>query len=517
MDLNSELKPMQRLRFILGDQLNVGHSWFREPCSQTLYLMAEMRQETDYVQHHAQKVLGMFAAMRLFAEQLRELGHQVHYLRLGDAENQHNPASNLAYWQDKTGARQVEYIEPDEHRLEQQMREEGQSRGWNMQSAEHFLTERGELKALFAGKKTYLMERFYRYMRQKHSVLMQDGKPLGGQWNYDAQNRKAYKGQPPLPATYSSKHYLSPLWAEIQQAGVKTLGEASAESFPWPISRAEALDVLSHFIVHRLPWFGDYQDAMVRSEPYLWHSRLSFALNIKLLSPLEVIRAAEQAHLDHPTAYPMHCVEGFIRQILGWREYMRGIYWAEMPEFATLNYFEHTRPLPSWFWTGKTKMRCLSEAIHQSLNTGYAHHIQRLMVTGAFALMAGVHPDELDRWYLGIYIDAFEWVEITNTRGMSQFADGGIVGSKPYLGSAAYIHKMSDYCGSCAYQRQEKVGDSACPLNGLYWHFYHRHREKLKSNPRIGMMYPTWDKMGEEQRNAILGQAERNLDRLEEL
>jgi deoxyribodipyrimidine photolyase-related protein len=196
---------------------------------------------------------------------------------------------------------------------------------------------------------------------------------------------------------------------------------------------------------------------------------------------------------------------------------MRGIYWAEMPEFATLNYFEHTRPLPSWFWTGKTKMRCLSEAIHQSLNTGYAHHIQRLMVTGAFALMAGVHPDELDKWYLGIYIDAFEWVEITNTRGMSQFADGGIVGSKPYLGSAAYIHKMSDYCGACAYQRQEKVGDNACPLNGLYWHFYHRHREKLKSNPRIGMMYPTWDKMGEEQRNAILGQAERNLDRLEEL
>jgi deoxyribodipyrimidine photolyase-related protein len=213
----------------------------------------------------------------------------------------------------------------------------------------------------------------------------------------------------------------------------------------------------------------------------------------------------------------LHGVEGFIRQILGWREYMRGIYWAEMPDFALKNYFDHQRALPTWFWTGNTKMQCLSQAIGQSLQHGYAHHIQRLMVTGAFALMAGIHPDEIDRWYLGIYIDAFEWVEITNTRGMSQYADGGIVGTKPYLGSAAYIHKMSNYCGSCHYKRQEKLGDDACPLNSLYWHFYHRHRDRLRSNPRIGMMYPTWDRMGVEQQTGILAQAERNLDRLEDL
>lgn len=508
---------IQRLRFILGDQLNERHSWFQEPDSGTLYLMAEMRQETDYVTHHAQKVLGIFAAMRLFAERLRGLGHRVHYLPISDPNNLHSPALNLRQIQEATGAQWVEYLEPDEYRLDVEFKNAAQQYGWEMKSVEHFLTERGTLKSLFSGKKTYLMERFYRQMRLQHQVLMHGELPLGGQWNFDAQNRKAYKGAPPLPPLNDSKHNLIPLWTEIQEAGIQTLGDSRADSFPWPITRTEALELLHLFIKHRLPWFGDFQDAMNTGEPFLWHSLLSFALNIKLIGPLEVIRAAEAAHLANPEAYPLHGVEGFVRQILGWREYMRGIYWAEMPEFGLKNYFDHQRALPQWYWTGKTKMHCLSQSIGQSLQHGYAHHIQRLMVTGAFALMAGIHPDEIDRWYLGIYIDAFEWVEITNTRGMSQFADGGIVGTKPYLGSAAYIHKMSNYCGSCQYQRQEKLGDHACPLNSLYWHFYHRHREKLRNNPRIGMMYPTWDRMGEEQQQAILAQAERNLNRLEDL
>jgi deoxyribodipyrimidine photolyase-related protein len=508
---------IERLRFILGDQLNENHSWFQEPNSRTLYLMAEMRQETDYVVHHAQKVLGIFAAMRLFAERLRSKGHQVHYLRISDPENKHSPALNLRYGQETTGAECVEYLEPDEYRLDQEFGAAAQNYGWKMKSSEHFLTERTTLKEMFQGKKTYLMERFYRQMRLSHRVLMQNELPLGGQWNFDAQNRKPYKGTPALPPLNDSKHNLIPLWAEIEQAGIQTLGESCADSFPWPITRTEALELLQLFIQHRLPWFGDFQDAMNTSEPFLWHSRLSFALNLKLISPLEVIRAVEAAHLSRPETFPLHGVEGFIRQILGWREYMRGIYWAEMPDFALKNYFDHQRALPTWFWTGNTKMQCLSQAIGQSLQHGYAHHIQRLMVTGAFALMAGIHPDEIDRWYLGIYIDAFEWVEITNTRGMSQYADGGIVGTKPYLGSAAYIHKMSNYCGSCHYKRQEKLGDDACPLNSLYWHFYHRHRDRLRSNPRIGMMYPTWDRMGVEQQTGILAQAERNLDRLEDL
>jgi len=517
MDINTPPRRIQRLRFILGDQLNENHSWFKEVCPNTLYLMAEMRQETDYVTHHAQKVLGIFAAMRLFAERLRSLGHNVQYLSISDLKNQQGPSKNLRYWQEQTGAKCVEYLEPDEYRLDREFSDSAQKYGWEMRDTEHFLTHRTSLRELFAGKKTYLMERFYRQMRLDHQVLMQGNAPLGGQWNYDAQNRKPYKGSPPLPPLPESKHALTPLWTEIQRAGIQTLGAHCAESFPWPISRVEALDFLHLFIKNRLPWFGDFQDAMNTSEPFLWHSRLSFALNIKLIGPLEVIRAAEAAHLAQPEAYPLHGVEGFIRQILGWREYMRGIYWAEMPEFGLKNYFDHQRSLPHWFWTGKTNMHCLSQAIGQSLEHGYAHHIQRLMVTGAFALMAGIHPDEIDRWYLGIYIDAFEWVEITNTRGMSQFADGGIVGTKPYLGSAAYIHKMSNYCGRCQYNRQEKLGDTACPLNSLYWHFYHRHRERLRNNPRIGMMYPTWDKMGEEQQVAILAQAERNLNRIEDL
>jgi len=517
MDVDKYGHGIQRLRFILGDQLNEAHTWFKQSCPNTLYLMAEMRQETDYVRHHAQKVLGIFAAMRRFAERLRELGHQVQYLSISDLQNQQGAIANLRHWQKITGAERVEYLEPDEYRLDREFGKAAQEFGWTMFSSEHFLTERTSLGEMFSGKKTYLMERFYRQMRQNHGVLMQGNAPLGGQWNYDAQNRKPYKGVPVLPARLEGACNLTGLWAEIQEAGIQTLGESKADCFSWPTTRLEALEVLNQFVEHRLPWFGDFQDAMNTSEPFLWHSRLSFALNIKLISPLEVIRTAEAAQRANPQAYPLHGVEGFIRQILGWREYMRGIYWAEMPEFGQKNYFGHRRALPNWFWTGKTKMHCLSQAIGQSLQHGYAHHIQRLMVTGAFALMAGIDPDEIDRWYLGIYIDAFEWVEITNTRGMSQFADGGIVGTKPYLGSAAYIHKMSNYCGSCQYKRQEKLGDQACPFNSLYWHFYHRNREQLRSNPRIGMMYPTWDRMGEEQQASILAQAERNLNRIEDL
>jgi len=248
---------------------------------------------------------------------------------------------------------------------------------------------------------------------------------------------------------------------------------------------------------------------------FLFHSRLSFLMNVKLIHPLEVIQAAELAYRKQPDRYPLAAVEGFIRQILGWREYMRGMYWAFIPGYSHMNYFGHERPLPNWFWTGETRMRCIQAAIGQSLETAYAHHIQRLMITGNFALLAGIHPDAVDEWYLGIYVDAVEWVQLPNTRGMSQFADGGLVGTKPYVSSAAYINKMSDYCKGCAYQPKLKTGDGACPFNSLYWHFYHRNREKLATNPRIGMVYPTLDKMAN--REALLEQAEKYLQQLDHL
>jgi deoxyribodipyrimidine photolyase-related protein len=275
--------------------------------------------------------------------------------------------------------------------------------------------------------------------------------------------------------------------------------------------------LLDFFVEHCLALFGTFQDAMAPNEWSLYHSRLSFSMNIKMLSPKEVIDKAIEAYQKFPDKIQYNQLEGFVRQIIGWREYMRGIYWEKMPAYAQVNYFEHHEKLPDWYWTGKTKMNCLKNAIQQSLQFAYAHHIQRLMITGNFALLAGVHPNEVDAWYLGIYIDALEWVEITNTRGMSQFADGGIVGSKPYVSSATYINKMSSYCTGCYYNKAKKTGDKACPFNSLYWNFYDKHESKLAKNPRIGMMYNVWRRMQPNDKTELLTQAEYYLTHINEL
>lgn len=303
----------------------------------------------------------------------------------------------------------------------------------------------------------------------------------------------------------------------VKKADIKTIGTVNSAHFIWPINRTQSLELLDFFIENCLPLFGTFQDAMAPNEWSIYHARLSFSMNVKLLSPKEVINKTIDAYNNNPDKIAFHQLEGFVRQIIGWREYMRSIYWFKMPAYATLNYFEHTEKLPIWFWTGKTKMNCLKNAIHQSLEYAYAHHIQRLMVTGNFALLAGIHPDEVDAWYLGIYIDAIEWVEITNTRGMSQFADGGIVGTKPYVSAAAYIHKMSSYCEGCYYDKAKKTGNKACPFNSLYWNFYNNHEDKLANNPRIGMMYNVWRKMQPDAKAALLEQANEYLTHINEL
>jgi deoxyribodipyrimidine photolyase-related protein len=344
---------------------------------------------------------------------------------------------------------------------------------------------------------------------------MEGTEPLTGKWNYDQENRNKLKDPLLLkPPKLHSKN-VSEILDLLEECKVETIGSLDRNHFTWPTTRKESLEVLDYFCEHLLLRFGEYQDAMYTGDAFLFHSRLSFAMNTKMISPLEVVEKVEIHWLEHQNYISIAQAEGFIRQIIGWREYMRGIYWAKMPEFKNLNYFGHDRKLPGYFWTGRTKMNCLKHAIGQSLEQAYAHHIQRLMVTGNFALLAGIDPDEVDAWYLGIYIDAIEWVEITNTRGMSQFADGGIVGTKPYVSSANYIDKMSDYCGSCFYKKNVKTGERACPFNSLYWHFYHRNSELLSKNPRIGMAYKTWEKM--KNRQQILDQAEYYLEHLEEL
>ncbi len=509
---------MKTLRLLLGDQLNPLHSWFREKDDDILYCLFEMRQETDYVRHHLQKIIACFAAMRHLADTLQSDGHQVIYFPLDHPDNTGSLEGNLTLLIRRHGIGRFEYQLPDEWRLDEQLRRFCQSCGLptGTVDTEHFLTARDELGRLF-GQRSYLMETFYRNIRRRYNILLEDGRPTGGQWNFDAENRKKMPKdhRPPPPLLFSRD--VRDIHDRIRKAGIATLGTVDPTCFPWPVTRAESLALLAHFTDHCLVHFGDFQDAMTPEDWSLYHARLSFSLNFKLISPMEVVTAVLTAWESRRQEISISQVEGFIRQVIGWREYIRGVYWARMPAYGELNFLGHDRPLPGWFWNGETKMACLRHTIRQSLAYAYAHHIQRLMVTGNFCLLAGIDPDAVDEWYLGIYIDAIEWVELPNTRGMSQFADGGIVGTKPYAASANYMDKMGHYCTGCHYDKKARTGDRACPLNSLYWHFMHRHRDKLERNPRIGMAYRTWDRMAEGTREEVLRQAEDHLLHLEAL
>lgn len=514
------IKSNKTLRLILGDQLNINHSWFKTVDEMVTYVFMEIRSETDYAQHHIQKVIGIFASMQNFAQELQKLNHQVIYIHLNDEHNLQNFDKNCEALIAKHHFTKFEYQLPDEYRLDEHLKKFTSQINidYKVFDSEHFYSTRTELKDLFEGKKMFLMETFYRYMRKKHHVLLVDGdKPLNGKWNFDEENRQKLpkNHQPILPLLFENN--VSKIEKEITKANVKTIGKVDSKNFIWPINRAQSLRLLDFFTENCLPLFGTFQDAMAPNQWSIYHSRLSFSMNVKLLSPKEVVNKAIEVYFKNPDKIAYHQLEGFVRQIIGWREYMRGIYWLKMPEYAMLNYFEHTEKLPNWFWTGKTKMNCLKNAIHQSLDYAYAHHIQRLMITGNFALLAGVHPNEVDAWYLGIYIDAFEWVEITNTRGMSQFADGGIVGTKPYVSSATYINKMSSYCTGCYYDKAKKIGEKACPFNSLYWNFYDKHESKLAKNPRIGMMYNVWRKMNPSAKTELLEQADFYLKNINDL
>ena len=509
------------LRLLLGDQLNPQHRWFATHDDSVVDVLMEVRQETDYVRHHAQKILAIFAAMRDLARHLREAGHRVRYVAIDDASNRQSITDNLHALMAHYGAQQLQYQHPDEWRLDEQLRTWGAAQTFVVEavSSEHFYTTRTEMADVFKGRTQWLMEHFYRRMRQRHSVLIDEaGEPEGGQWNYDHDNRKPWphtQDAPPLPPDARPSHDHSALWATIEAAGVQSFGNPQAQALRWPLNRAEALACLDHFITTTLPHFGDYEDAMTTHSPRLFHSLLSFALNTKMLHPHEVVQRAQAAY--HEGAAPLPAVEGFIRQILGWREYVRGIYWAHMPGYEERNALGHTTPLPQWFWSGNTRMRCLQHAVGQSLEGAYAHHIQRLMVVGNFALLAGLDPAAVHRWYLGVYIDAFEWVELPNTVGMSQFADGGLLATKPYVSSAAYIDRMSDYCKGCHYDKKLKLGERACPYNALYWDFFARNETTLGKNFRLGMVYRQLQKMQGPQLDALREHAATLRTRLDTL
>ncbi len=510
------------LRIILGDQLNARHSWFKTKNNDTLYVIAEMHQEANYVKHHGQKICAFFKAMEKFAHALNGAGHSALHLTLDDTKPYGDFIELATHLCQKYSITELQYQQPDEYRLSQQLTKLHNIKNvtTTIADTEHFLLNQTDADKWIKKDKHNTMEAFYRKMRKRYNLLMDGDKPLGGKWNYDQNNRQKLKPDDlkdiPKPLTFAED--VSDIIIRLNKHNIAYIGNVT-EHLIWPTSRKESLTLLAHFCEVCFPLFGTFQDAMTENHKHQWslyHSRISFSLNSKMLHPKEVINTAIDAFNQNKNI-DIAQVEGFVRQILGWREYIRAVYWVNMPSYAQKNALEANNPLPEYFWDGKTKMNCMKHAIDQSLDTAYAHHIQRLMVTGNFSLIAGINPDEVDAWYLGIYIDAIEWVEMPNTRGMSLYADGGLVATKPYASSGNYINKMSDYCKSCHYKVQKKETDDACPFNSLYWGFLHKNRTKLVSNPRISMMLANFEKQDKAKQDATLKRSQWCIDNLHAL
>ena len=501
---------MKQLRLILGDQLSDQISSL-EGCdkSRDVILMCEVWEEASYVKHHKKKIAFLFSAMRHFAAELTEQGYRVRYIKLDDADNTGSLKGEVSRVLSEGGFDRVVTTFPGEYRVLQDIRswEDSFSAPVEIRGDTRFLCSPEEFESWANGRKQLRMEYFYREMRQRYSVLMDDGVPIGGHWNYDAENRKPPKEGLNIPKPYCGvpDEVTKEVIEMVRRRFASHFGDL--EPFYFAVTREGALEVFQLFIEERLKNFGDYQDAMVEGEPWMYHSHISFHLNCGLLNPLECIKAAENAYAEGKA--PLNAVEGFIRQILGWREYIRGIYWLKMPDYAEENFFSAERKLPEFYWTAQTKMNCLRQCVTETKENAYAHHIQRLMVLGNFALLAGIDPREVNEWFLVVYADAYEWVELPNVSGMILFADGGYLASKPYAAGGSYISKMSDYCRNCSYKVSKKNGADACPFNYLYWDFLDRNRDKLAGNHRMGMMYRTYDKMDEEKRLAVKADAAR--------
>ncbi|UWQ81241.1 cryptochrome/photolyase family protein [Leisingera sp. S132] len=502
------------LILILGDQLckNIA-SLQGADRDHDVILMAEVPEEAGYVRHHKKKIAFLFSAMRHFARELEEDGWKVRYIKLDDPEN----AGKLTGEIDRSRAvfkfAGVVVTEPGEYRLKSALSEWGEATGTvlDMRQDSRFLCSHERFQSWAEGRKQLRMEYFYREMRRETGLLMNGDQPEGGKWNFDQDNRKPAKGGVSLPHPLETR-------PDAITEEVLDLVEArfsghfgTLRPFWFAVTREGALQALEDFAEKALPGFGDYQDAMLHGERFLYHSVLSHYINAGLLDAMEVCRRVERAYYEGEA--PLNAAEGFIRQIIGWREYVRGIYWLNMPGYTEKNFFGATRPLPEFYWTGETGMACLSAAITQTREEAYAHHIQRLMVTGNFAMLAGVDPRAVHEWYLAVYADAYEWVEAPNVIGMSQFADGGLLGSKPYAASGNYINKMSDHCAGCSYDVKRKTGKGACPFNSLYWDFLVRNAYKLRENPRLRQAYRTWGRMSTERQNAYLETARQVLER----
>ncbi len=500
---------------ILGDQLSHNLASLRAatPAS-AVVLMMEVAEEATYVPHHPQKIALFFSAMRHFADELREQGWTVDYVRLDDPANTGDFAGEVARAAQRHCATRIVTVAGGEWRVvdSQQTWAERTRLPLTVLDDDRFLCTIEQFAGWAKGRKRMIMEDFYRIMRRQTGLLMDGDQPVGGQWNYDQENRKSvpkgHRFTPPLRFAPDA------ITTEVMALVAGRFGNhfGSIDGFSWAVTREQALAALADFITHRLAGFGDYQDAMVTGEDVLNHSLLAPALNLGLLSPLEVCQAAEAAF--HAGTAPLNAVEGFIRQILGWREYVRGLYWFAGPDYTARNHLAATRPLPALFWGAPTDLKCLSQAVDATRRNAMAHHIQRLMILGNFAMLTGTNPAEVHRWYLAVYADALEWVEAPNVIGMSQFADGGLMATKPYAAGGAYVNRMSDHCKSCRYDVKQRTGPTACPLNSLYWDFLARHEDLLSSNQRLWRMYDGWRRFAPDEQVRIREQAAGFLEKL---
>ena len=507
---------MKTLIPVLGDQLSpMLSSLTGASKDKSVILMMEVAEETSYVRHHKKKIAYILSAMRHHAEALRAAGWSVDYVRLDDPDNTGSFTGEFARAVQRHAPDRVVVTEAGEWRVAAMLD------AWetlfgipvDIRPDTRFLTTHAEFDAWAKGRENLTMEFFYREMRLKTGLLMDAAKPEGGRWNFDKDNRKPAKPDLLMPRPLSfSPDAITRDVLDLVAARFDNF-PGSLDGFDYAVTAEDAAAQAAVFFAHALPQFGDYEDAMLTGERFLWHSILSPYINSGLLDPVDLCWRAEAEY--RAGRAPLNSVEGYVRQIIGWREYMRGIYWREGPDYVDRNFLDHRRNLPGWYWTGETDMHCLREAIGQTLATAHAHHIQRLMITGNFALLIGADPKQVHQWYLEVYVDAYEWVELPNTLGMSQFGDGGLLGSKPYVSTGAYINKMSDYCGRCRYDVKKRVGEDACPFNALYWDFLARHEGKLGDNRRMAMPYRTWAGQTAEAQAETRAQAAAFLDGLD--
>jgi len=497
---------LRNLVIVLGDQLDLEAAAFDGfDCKVDAVWMAEVDEESTHAWSSKPRTALFLAAMRHFARAVRDAGRPLHYTRLDAEDNRHSLAGQLATDIARLRPAGLVMTAPGDWRVLQSIKSVAGSAALPLEVRDdrHFFVSVREFEAHAKGRKSLRMEYFYREQRKRHQVLMEGDQPAGGQWNFDAENREAFSAQGPgaVPprALFEPDAVTREVIALVNTRFAQHPGRLDA--FAWPVTRAQALQSLHAFIKTRLPLFGRYQDAMWPGDPWLYHAHLSAALNLKLLNPREVVAAAVAAWASGQA--PLASVEGFVRQILGWREYVRGIYWTRMPGYLECNALEATAELPDWYWTGATDMACLQDALKQTLEHGYANHIQRLMVTGLFALMFGVQPAQVHAWYLAVYVDAVEWVELPNTLGMSQYADGGLMASKPYVATGKYIQRMSPHCKGCRYDPAQRTGERACPFTTLYWDFLMRHESLLARNPRMALQVKNVARLTEAQRQAV--------------